>query len=191
LEFAAHGFLLRRESLLMPEGLWWARSAIDGGVGYRLAANTPYASWPELALSLLGDGGTTIELSDEAQGRYRAATISEGRLEACLFLARDPGALPGWEWLKQQLAAPSLADSARRALLAGRGADASADNGPVVCACFAVGRNQICRAVAEKAATTPDAIGRELRAGTNCGSCVPELRRIIAEAQKAAVEPAH
>jgi assimilatory nitrate reductase catalytic subunit len=191
LEFAAHGFLLRRSTLTMLDGVWWARSAIEGGVGYRLAANSSYTCWPELARSLLGDGGTTIELSDEAQGRYRAAIISEGRLEACLFLARDPGALPGWEWLKQQLAAPSLADSSRRALLAGRGADASADNGPVVCACFAVGRNQICRAVTEKAATTPDAIGRELRAGTNCGSCVPELRRIIAEAQKAAVEPAH
>jgi assimilatory nitrate reductase catalytic subunit len=191
LEFDAYGFLLRRSGLAMPKDVWWARSAVEGGVGYRLAANTPYPRWPELARSLLGDGMTAAEFMDEAQGCYRAAVVSEGRLEACLFLAHDPAALPGWEWLKQQLAAASLTEAARRALLAGRGADASADQGPVVCACFGVGRNEICRAVSQGRATTSEDIGRELRAGTNCGSCIPELRRIIADSQSAAVEPAH
>jgi assimilatory nitrate reductase catalytic subunit len=190
-EFSAHGFLLRRSGGSMPKKAWWARAAVEGGVGYRLAANTPYAAWPLLARTLLGNAETAVELLDEAQGRYRAAVISGGRLEACLFLARDPGALPGWEWLKQQLAAPSLTEASRRALLAGRGADASVDHGPVVCACFAVGRKQICRVIAESLATTPEDIGRTLRAGTNCGSCIPELRRIIAEAKSTAVEPAH
>jgi assimilatory nitrate reductase catalytic subunit len=45
--------------------------------------------------------------------------------------------------------------------------------------------------IAESLATTPEDIGRTLRAGTNCGSCIPELRRIIAEAKSTAVEPAH
>ena len=35
-------------------------------------------------------------------------------------------------------------------------------------------------AVLTEAATSPEAIGQLLRAGTNCGSCVPEMKRIIA-----------
>jgi assimilatory nitrate reductase catalytic subunit len=52
--------------------------------------------------------------------------------------------------------------------------------GPIVCACFGVGRNAICDAIAA-GARTPAAIGAELKAGTNCGSCIPEMKRLIAE----------
>ena len=55
-----------------------------------------------------------------------------------------------------------------------------ADPGPLVCACFGVGLARIREAVLTEAATSPEAIGQLLRAGTNCGSCVPELKRIIA-----------
>jgi assimilatory nitrate reductase catalytic subunit len=54
----------------------------------------------------------------------------------------------------------------------------------VVCACFGVGRATICDAIAGGARSTGD-IGAALRAGTNCGSCIPELKRLIAEAAAA------
>ena len=53
------------------------------------------------------------------------------------------------------------------------------ETGPVICACFGVGLAAIREAVAEGAAMSVADIGRLLRAGTNCGSCMPELRRII------------
>jgi assimilatory nitrate reductase catalytic subunit len=43
-----------------------------------------------------------------------------------------------------------------------------------------VGRNQIASAVAADGCLSVEAIGAALRAGTNCGSCIPELRKIIA-----------
>jgi hypothetical protein len=36
-------------------------------------------------------------------------------------------------------------------------------------------------AIREQGLTTPEAIGAALKAGTNCGSCVPELRQLIAQ----------
>jgi assimilatory nitrate reductase catalytic subunit len=179
--FAVHGFLLTRKPVDLPAGLWWARSAVEGGFGYRIAAPANANHWSDIARELLGPDETRAELLDEGQGRYRAAIIRDGTLEACAFLAKNPQALPGWEWLKQQLAAPTLTEPARRALLSGRAPDASSDAGPVVCACFGVGRNTICRAIAERSATSPEAVGRELKAGTNCGSCIPEIRRLIVE----------
>ena len=50
----------------------------------------------------------------------------------------------------------------------------------MVCACFGVGRASICDAIAAER-TAPAEIGARLKAGTNCGSCIPELKRLIAE----------
>jgi assimilatory nitrate reductase catalytic subunit len=47
-----------------------------------------------------------------------------------------------------------------------------------VCACFKVGESQIRAAVA--AGATFAGLQKNLKCGTNCGSCVPELRRIAA-----------
>jgi assimilatory nitrate reductase catalytic subunit len=57
----------------------------------------------------------------------------------------------------------------------------------VVCACFGVGRGTICDTIAAGARSAAE-IGAKLKAGTNCGSCIPELKRLIA--QTAVAEPA-
>ena len=51
----------------------------------------------------------------------------------------------------------------------------------MICACFGVGLNVIREAIASNGATDVEAIGKALRAGTNCGSCLPELKRIVHE----------
>jgi assimilatory nitrate reductase catalytic subunit len=51
-----------------------------------------------------------------------------------------------------------------------------------VCACFSVGLATIRAAIETGAAANVEGIGEALRAGTNCGSCLPELKRIVAEA---------
>jgi assimilatory nitrate reductase catalytic subunit len=50
----------------------------------------------------------------------------------------------------------------------------------VVCACFQVGLEAVRKAVSAGATSVAD-IGQALRAGTNCGSCLPELKRIIVD----------
>jgi assimilatory nitrate reductase catalytic subunit len=77
-------------------------------------------------------------------------------------------------------AADTLGDDQRKALLSGKSMDGLASTGPVVCACFGVGRTAICDAVAS-GATSAAEIGMRLKAGTNCGSCIPELKRLIAQ----------
>ena len=69
----------------------------------------------------------------------------------------------------------------RRMVLSGRAADGLAETGPVICACFGVGLTVIREAIASNSATDVEAIGKALRAGTNCGSCLPELKRIVHE----------
>ena len=63
----------------------------------------------------------------------------------------------------------------------GQPADPRADTGPIVCACFGVGRKAISEAIATHRLTTAEGVGQAVRAGTNCGSCVPEIRILLAE----------
>ena len=73
-----------------------------------------------------------------------------------------------------------LTDHQRRMLLSGKSADGQANCGSIVCACFGVGRTTICDAIAAGARSAAD-VGAKLKAGTNCGSCIPELKRLIAQ----------
>ena len=65
-----------------------------------------------------------------------------------------------------------------------------AESGPVVCACFGVGLAAIHEALTSRKAASVDEIGLSLRAGTKCGTCLPELRSIV-DHERHAHEHAH
>ena len=56
-----------------------------------------------------------------------------------------------------------------------------------MCSCFGVGSKAIAAcALALGAGATPVEIGKKLKCGTNCGSCIPEIQSIIRESAVAA-----
>lgn len=58
-------------------------------------------------------------------------------------------------------------------------------NSPRVCTCFEVSEYTISQAILSGVDTT-EALGKALKCGTNCGSCVPEINRLVVQlAQKA------
>jgi assimilatory nitrate reductase catalytic subunit len=60
----------------------------------------------------------------------------------------------------------------------------------MVCACLKVGAKAVDAAIAA-GAMTPDAVGKATGAGTNCGSCRPEITRMIKALAATSKEPAH
>jgi assimilatory nitrate reductase catalytic subunit len=178
LEFAYRGFALTRAPIALPEDTWWARVALPGGIGTLIATNEEPRRWRDHAAMLMG--GDVAEFVDLKRGIYRAASFRDGRLDAALFLAPTDAA-PQWDAVKTLLDSEALADIERRMVLSGRAADGLVETGPVICACFGVGLNVIRDAIASRSATNVETIGKTLRAGTNCGSCLPELKRIVHE----------
>ena len=176
-EYVFRGFVLSRTELQLPASLWWARAAVAGGYGYLFADNADLSRWPSWLRAAVG--GDIAEYRDFGGGVFRAASFNGDRIEACLFVgpAHDAG---DWDVVKHLFAAETLTDDARRLLLSGRSSEGVVSTGPVVCACFGVGRASVCDAIAAGAATAAE-IGVKLKAGTNCGSCVPELKRLIAQ----------
>ena len=185
-----HGLLLRRggSGVLAGAGFYWSRAAIEGGFAYALAGSAPFAAEGEgpssdWVAAILGasDLRDLVVYADPAKGVFRYANFVEGRLEACLFLAQDAASLPAQDLLAEMFAASCvspLTPAARSRLLSGKAASGRSA-GRTVCACFGVGRETLIEAIAEKKLDSVAAIGNALRAGTNCGSCIPELRSLL------------
>ena len=124
------------------------------------------------------------ELYDSTQLNYRGARIIDGRLDAVIIIG--PGYnLPPRDWLVALFKKQRLEPTERARLLRGTPPRGERDAGAIVCSCFSVGANTLTRAIREQRLQTPEEIGAALRAGTNCGSCVPELRRLIVDAMEA------
>ena len=177
-EFAYRGFALTRHSMALPEGTWFARLAVVGGVGVLFATNEPPTVWHDLVRQLLPEDAELAAYSDQSRGVERFGLFRSGRFDGCLFVgpAHRP---PQWEVARSLFESGAVAAPARRIVFAGRRADAVAEAGPLICACFGVRLAAIRDAMAASNATSVADIGRTLRAGTNCGSCLPELRDIV------------
>lgn len=122
-----------------------------------------------------------MTLSDAGRGLFRAALSDEQGLVAALFVSDQP----------VRLSRAHLGDSLTRfdpAILAGHPGEAAPDRGAILCACFEIGVNTITRAIARDGLLSVEAIGAALGAGTNCGSCRPELRALLARATPIAAE---
>jgi assimilatory nitrate reductase catalytic subunit len=175
--FKYRGFALARAPLALPEGTWWARVQMTQGVGYLIATDAAPEAWRDFAHQAFV-GGEVAEYSDPPRDLYRMAAFADGRLDGCLFVG-PAAAAPQWDAVKALFESEQLPDAQRRAVLSGKAADGLADPGPVICACFGVGLNVIREALLSGAAASVEEIGAALRAGTNCGSCLPELKRIV------------
>jgi assimilatory nitrate reductase catalytic subunit len=157
----------------------WSRSAVEGGWLYDLTGTETADQGILLARALLAAETRRIEYTDRSGRSYRAAAVdADGALVEALFVA-PPRLLPNTDWMLNLLASDeALSPEDRRGLLSGRAPKPMPSKGRIVCSCFGVGVNQIAAAIAGGCASV-EAVGGALSAGTNCGSCIPEIRGIL------------
>jgi len=174
---AAYGFALSLDEP-MPDAPYWAKSRARGGWRLELGYAEAPGDWAAEARALFGlpGGAEPVVVADPARGLHRLAFFDGGRLVAALFIAREPVAVA-----RQHLLGLLGAGDAGGVLAGHPGADRP-DPGATLCACFDIGINTIRAAIAGQGLASVEAIGVALRAGTNCGSCKPELRALLAAA---------
>jgi assimilatory nitrate reductase catalytic subunit len=191
------GLALRRGDTLPSGGYYWARVPLRQGHVFDLAGWAPLPSgrgtetW---VLDLLDAGSSAPELviyADPARGAFRYASFVAGRLDACLFLSRGTAGLPSRAAIAALLGS-DIDPETRTRILAGMPQSTlpgavPAETGPTICACFGVGLRTLHDAIAHRHLTSVAEIGAALRAGTNCGSCLPELHAILQQAPSGAI----
>jgi len=180
---AWYGFILSRRRLELKNASYWSCAKGEGLWRYEIAGEQAPKDWAGCARQLLCSNDTQVdwmEYFDAAAKRYRAARLVEGALESCLFIGPDFN-LPSRDWLSQLFEHDGLDDDARASLLTGKPGMGQKDAGRIVCACFSVGINTISETIQAGNLTSAEQIGNALKAGTNCGSCVPELKALLAK----------
>ncbi len=161
-------FVLSRQPVQL-QAAYWVRSRVAGGW------LTEIEGIGEADLAALLPTGTISEAADPARGMQRlAVSDAAGSLLALAYVTRR-GVLPAREWVVRQFAA---SEASLPELLAGRPAGAQPDAGPLVCVCHDVGENAV-RAAICAGAITVAAVGEATCAGTNCGSCRPQIARLL------------
>jgi assimilatory nitrate reductase catalytic subunit len=168
-DFAARGYAHVRGDIVLPEGTWWVRVAVAGGSEYRLATSHGPMVWHDFAHRALAGEARLAEALDGQI--YRAAAFIDGAIEGALCVG--PGDAPP-RWDAQAFSAVDVAEGGLSARIS---IDVMTE--PVICACFGVGVEAVRKAIACGSARTVAQIGETLRAGTNCGSCLAELKRMI------------
>ncbi|WP_447042769.1 nitrate reductase [Vreelandella sp. H-I2] len=174
-------------TLLVAEGVtestpwctsaYWTRIPMRSCQRWQLANTQSVNDWlAQLKTWLPGD--VSVVSQDPTNGRLRAACVENGQLRWWLMVG-PPNELPGLAWLEARFNDERLSDTHRRRLLAGCD-DGAADTGPVVCSCHQVGQTTIVNAIRE-GDTSVEALGARLACGTQCGSCIPELKSLIEE----------
>lgn len=159
---------------------YWALARTEGGWRTEMAFfETPH----DLAAQVerifgIENGIDVLSLSDARSGRSSFAGFSGQRLAFALWLSPDP-VLASRQWASALLVERHDDTMARSTILSGRPGADRADPGPLVCSCLGVGANQIAELARTGGATTVEAVGAVLNAGTNCGSCKTEIKRIV------------
>jgi assimilatory nitrate reductase catalytic subunit len=159
------------------------------GVLFRAAAATTVG--PNLLARIDAAFGLDVEgvarYDDAMRGIGRRVRVVDDRLDA----VRLSGDAAAEAWLRDWLVTGQDVTRLRTALLlpSARSPNGFTPRGRVVCACLGVSENQL-RASFAAAPGSPGSalrdVQRSLKCGTQCGSCLPELRRLAVEARSVA-----
>lgn len=115
-----------------------------------------------------------IELVDDVSGTARLLLQVEGNPRLVASMAATHPDLVDAAVLLKNAKENSEPPSFRSLSLMGQNIDSS----PIVCTCFEVSTQQI-QKTTKSGPQTLDSLGKALSCGTNCGSCIPELKALI------------
>ncbi|WP_455212099.1 molybdopterin-dependent oxidoreductase [Kaarinaea lacus] len=176
-----YGFLLTRRELRPLDANYWVKSQGAGYYRYELAGEQNPSDWPVWVRSYLCVSQSDVnwvEYLDVAAKQYRGVRLVGNTVESCVFIAPNHS-LPPRSWLASLFQKESLTESERISLLTGEPPAGQKEQGKTVCACFGVGEKTILEAITANDLTSVEQIGDVLQAGTNCGSCLPELKDLL------------
>ncbi len=170
--------------------VWWVKITTTKALRYELADRQKFAHTTEHLKELFPFQDESFEwlnLEDQTAHISHTVVLKEGHLIASLYIA-PKALLPDRDWIANLFKRERLSAMHRKALLAGQPMSMVNNEGPLVCSCFKVGKNRIIETIKTKNIMDEKQITACLKAGGNCGSCLPEIRGLIKACQMEAVE---
>ncbi|WP_264272791.1 nitrate reductase [Duffyella gerundensis] len=166
------GTLFSHDNVTFPDGVWWSRIPHTHATRYQLAGSGPLSA----LLSALDLNDMACQRM-EGTNELRLLAWRDGELMLALWVGPRVPELD-LAFIDAAFASPPTCAADRHALLGGRATERE-NAGRTVCSCFGTGEQTILCAVAA-GDNSLAALGARLKCGTNCGSCIPELKQLIA-----------
>ena len=169
----------------IDKSIWWTKVKAVRATRYEIADRQKFSTTTEQLKSLLPfteEDFEWLNLDDQTAHISHSVVLQDGKLIASLYIAPKE-LLPDREWLSGLFQRKRLSAMHRKALLAGQAISMSKSEGELVCSCFKVGKNRIIQTIKEKNITNEKQVTACLKAGGNCGSCLPEIRGLIKACQ--------
>ncbi|WP_076418629.1 nitrate reductase [Colwellia sp. UCD-KL20] len=161
---------------------YWTMATIEQGVKYVIAdkQGLPYCAddsetflqthFPEISDWLV--------LKDDKSHILRIAGFVNNVLTCFFAGGTDLSVKYSTQFIEKQIGKKHNPKT-RFKLLSALDSDGSLDVGEIICSCFQVGEKTIKQAIASGDCSSVEALGKQLKCGTNCGSCIPELKAFI------------
>jgi assimilatory nitrate reductase catalytic subunit len=180
-EAAWHGFGV---SLTAPVAVpdYFAMRPINNGFAFECADRQVPEHWPAFITSLLANEPHLSTIAGPETGSFRCAVIENGKLSFAFVAATAP-VKASRDWLMSQLGQTATALQ----ILAARPALDQPDKGPLVCACMQVGKFEIARFAQIHPTATEHQLCDATGAGTGCGTCRSDIRKIMQESFRPAL----
>ncbi len=167
-----YGFAIAQKPMHLTAD-YWALARTSHGFRAELAGRVQPDDWEAEARRLF-DAPTAVltTIIDARRGSARIAAHADGVLLGALFVSPTPVAI-----MRDYLV--TLPGTRAAGALTGRPAADAPNPGPTLCSCFGVGINTILEAIETRGLMSVESIGEALGAGTNCGSCRPEIAELL------------
>jgi assimilatory nitrate reductase catalytic subunit len=166
-----YGTILARRPVMLPDLSYWTHVRGAGFHIYLMAGSQPLAAARQSLSAAVRAANPGPWLEGETGV---GAVIDDGRLDAVLDM-RERRNESVRDRLMPFMHAERLSTEQRTMLLQG---GARIESGGEICACFGISRSAV-EAAIHQGAETIDAVGLATRAGSNCGSCRPEIRALL------------
>ena len=155
---------------------YWAVRPLARGHSFECAGLASPEDWRFVLCDLVdfGNANLSIAFVTASPGVFRCVVTREGLLQFAFFASRSPVAATR-HWLQEAVGQKVVAT----AVLAGRPVAGLPDAGPIICACNGVGTLQIRAAIDAMPEASLHMICEKTRAGTGCGSCRPEVLKLM------------
>ncbi|EAQ66839.1 Molybdopterin oxidoreductase [Marinomonas sp. MED121] len=161
---------------------YWCQIPLKQGIRYELAFSGQHnlaAMARELLTKTAIDAhqGQWLEYENPINQSKRYAYLIDDVVQAVFYFSPNCE-LVDTAWLVDLVeSASKVTAQERSAILVGRLANIE-DKGSLICSCFDVGEKQI-RLAIKAGDTDLVSLGKRLKCGTNCGSCVPEINACL------------
>lgn len=176
---ACFGYFLSTKKPNLDELFYW--SAHETNAVWQVDFAMPFfpenlSDWVNDSLSGLEDDQIeAVEYVDKSRGDARCVRKVEEQVLEIVFVARSPIEVSR-DWLRGL-----IADEHEDVfgVLAGIPIDTNMNKGKIVCACEGIGELEIKNALESNGCLSVNDLGQTLKVGENCGSCRPELARLV------------